>query len=141
MNGDNDFADCELAWTNFNKTVRRLQWRWNGMIRQGNERKISSYTKAAGCYAVGDKSLSRAETVLDPWMGSGTTRLPVFNGRKFIGIERDQSILILHANAYSKRQPKGLFFYDSQKTKQDNCFRFNRGKNTNMRQALGESAI
>jgi len=24
LNGDNDFADCELAWTNWDKAVRRL---------------------------------------------------------------------------------------------------------------------
>lgn len=26
LNGDNDFADCELAWTNWPKAVRRIQW-------------------------------------------------------------------------------------------------------------------
>lgn len=30
LNGDNDFADCELAWTNLDKAVRRIQWLWNG---------------------------------------------------------------------------------------------------------------
>ena len=28
LNGDNDFADCELAWTNLQKAVRRIQFRW-----------------------------------------------------------------------------------------------------------------
>ena len=46
LNGSNDFADCELAWTNWPKAVRRIQWRWNGMIRQGNEA-FSSYSKTA----------------------------------------------------------------------------------------------
>ena len=31
QNGDNDFADCELAWTNLPKAVRRIQWRWAGI--------------------------------------------------------------------------------------------------------------
>ena len=33
-NGENDFADCELAWTNLPKAVRRLRWRWQGMLQQ-----------------------------------------------------------------------------------------------------------
>jgi DNA modification methylase len=45
LNGDNDFADCELAWTNWPKAVRRLQWRWNGMIRQGNEERYHTTQK------------------------------------------------------------------------------------------------
>jgi hypothetical protein len=31
------YADCELAWTNLPKAVRRIQFRWNGMIRQNGE--------------------------------------------------------------------------------------------------------
>src|SRR3954471_10382693 len=27
-NGANDYADCELAWTNLTKAVRRLRFRW-----------------------------------------------------------------------------------------------------------------
>lgn len=26
-NGENDFADCELAWTSFSTAVRRFKWR------------------------------------------------------------------------------------------------------------------
>jgi site-specific DNA-methyltransferase (adenine-specific) len=33
-NGDNNFADCELAWTSFDKAVRKFKWTWNGMIQQ-----------------------------------------------------------------------------------------------------------
>src|ERR1700722_7830964 len=32
-----DYADCELAWTNLDKAVRRINWRWNGMIRKGSD--------------------------------------------------------------------------------------------------------
>lgn len=35
MNGENDFADCELAWTNYSKAVRKFNFRWAGML-QGN---------------------------------------------------------------------------------------------------------
>ena len=35
LNGDSDFADCELALTSFKKAVRRFAFRWAGML-QGN---------------------------------------------------------------------------------------------------------
>ena len=27
-NGNNDFADCELAWASFNTSVRKFEWLW-----------------------------------------------------------------------------------------------------------------
>ena len=33
-NGDNDFADCELAWTSFKSAVRKVKWTWNGMLQE-----------------------------------------------------------------------------------------------------------
>ena len=32
-NGDTDFADCELAWTSFNKPVRKFAFKWMGMLQ------------------------------------------------------------------------------------------------------------
>src|SRR5689334_7593283 len=29
-----DFADCELAWTNLERAVRKIRYRWNGMIQE-----------------------------------------------------------------------------------------------------------
>lgn len=37
LNGASDFADCELAWTNLPKAVRRIQFMWNGMLRAHGE--------------------------------------------------------------------------------------------------------
>lgn len=39
VNGSTDFADCELAWTNMQKAVRRLAWMWNGMLQQDRKNK------------------------------------------------------------------------------------------------------
>ena len=33
-NGDNGFADCELAWTSFKSAVRMFKFTWNGMIQE-----------------------------------------------------------------------------------------------------------
>ena len=90
LNGDNDFADCELCWTNWHKAVRRLQWRWNGMIRQGNEERYHPTQKPIGVMKWVIELCPKSETILDPFMGSGTTGVAAIQmGRKFIGIERE----------------------------------------------------
>jgi len=33
QNGDNNFADCELAWTSFKTAVRKFEFRWAGMLQ------------------------------------------------------------------------------------------------------------
>lgn len=91
LNGDNDFADCELAWTNWHKAVRRLQWRWNGMIRQGNEERYHPTQKPLEVMKWVIELCPKSDTILDPFMGSGTTGVAAIQmGRKFIGIEREQ---------------------------------------------------
>ena len=91
QNGDNDFADCELAWTNLKKAVRRVYWRWNGMIRKGDDVREHPTQKPVGVMEWCIKHLpDNAQTILDPFMGSGTTGVACVNlGRSFIGIEQD----------------------------------------------------
>lgn len=90
LNGDNDFADCELAWTNWPKAVRRIQWRWNGMIRQGGEDRFHPTQKPLAVMKWVIDLCPKADTILDPFMGSGTTGVAAVQmGRKFIGIERE----------------------------------------------------
>jgi len=90
LNGDNDFADCELAWTNWPKAIRRLQWRWNGMIRQGNEERYHPTQKPLEVMKWVIELCPKSESILDPFMGSGTTGVAATQmGRKFIGIERE----------------------------------------------------
>ena len=89
QNGETDFADCELAWTNLSKAVRRVYWRWNGMIRKGHEERFHPTQKPVGVMEWCITQLpDPAETILDPFMGSGTTGVACAKlGRKFIGIE------------------------------------------------------
>jgi DNA modification methylase len=91
QNGDNDFADCELAWTNLPKAVRRIYWRWHGMIRRGDDVRVHPTQKPVGVMTWCIEHLPEtADTILDPFAGSGTTGVAAVRmGRKFIGIERD----------------------------------------------------
>ena len=89
LNGNCDFADCELAWTNLPKAVRRIQWRWAGMIRRGDDVREHPTQKPVGVMAWCIEQLpDGCHTILDPFMGSGTTGVACARlGRRFIGIE------------------------------------------------------
>ena len=92
LNGENDFADCELAWTNLDQAVRRLAYRWNGMIRANNEPRGEHPTqKPVGVMQWVLKLATKPDDlVLDPFAGSGTTGVACLRlGRRFIGIEKD----------------------------------------------------
>lgn len=92
-NGDSDFADCELAWTNMPKAVRRIRYMWNGMLRANGEKRGDHPTqKPIGVmeWAINHVPLP-CSAILDPFMGSGTTGVASMNlGRSFIGIERER---------------------------------------------------
>jgi DNA modification methylase len=92
VNGDNDFADCELAWTNLPKAVRRIQYMWNGMLRErGAQRGDHPTQKPLEVMKWCIGHAPNAETVLDPFMGSGTTGVAAIQmGKSFIGIEREE---------------------------------------------------
>jgi DNA modification methylase len=87
-----DFADCELAWTNLPKAVRRIQWRWNGMIRQGSDVREHPTQKPEGVMTWCIQQLpDDCRSILDPFMGSGTTGVAAVKlGRRFTGIEIDE---------------------------------------------------
>ena len=91
-NGGSDFADCELAWTNLPKAVRRIRYMWNGMLRANGEARGDHPTqKPIGVmeWVIGHIPRPNA-TILDPFMGSGTTGVAcVRMGRRFVGIERE----------------------------------------------------
>lgn len=92
LNGDTDFADCELAWTNLPKAVRRIRFLWNGCMRR--ERDIEREHPTQKPVDVMKWCIEHIptpnDTILDPFMGSGTTGVACVKlGRKFIGIERE----------------------------------------------------
>lgn len=111
LNGDNDFADCELCWTNWPKAVRRLQWRWNGMIRQGNEERHHPTQKPLEVMKWVIGLCPKAETILDAFMGSATTGVAAVQmGRKFTGIERDAGYFAIACQRIEQAYAQGQLF-------------------------------
>ena len=90
-NGNNDFADCELAWTNLKKAVRIIRHRWNGMIRKDNEKRFHPTQKPLDVISWAMRHTD-GQTVLDPFLGSGTTLIACEQlDRKCYGMEIDPS--------------------------------------------------
>jgi site-specific DNA-methyltransferase (adenine-specific)/modification methylase len=89
--GANNYADCELAWTNLDKPIRKIDWLWKGMFRKGDDIREHPTQKPLGVMEWIIDQLPDAQTILDPFMGSGTTGVACANlGRKFIGIEIEE---------------------------------------------------
>ena len=94
LNGKNDFADCELAWTSFNSAVRKYEFLWNGMLQQNmqnKEKRIHPTQKPADLFGQILRDYSKEnDLILDCFSGSGTTAIACHRlKRRFICIEKD----------------------------------------------------
>ena len=109
-NGTNDFADCELAWTNLPKAVRRLRYMWNGMLRaHGEPRGDHPTQKPVGVmkWAI-SQCPEPANIIFDPFMGSGTTGVAAVQmGKSFIGIERERKYFDIACRRLEDAQRQG----------------------------------
>jgi len=76
LNGDSDFADCEMAWTSFKKTVRKFTFRWNGMLQgdmKNKEQRIHPTQKPVALYNwILDRYAKPDFKILDTHLGSGS---------------------------------------------------------------------
>lgn len=93
-NGNTDFADCELAWTNFGTAVRRFKYRWNGMIQQdmkNKEHRIHPTQKPVALYDWILRNYAKpGQRILDTHLGSGSSAIAAhYFGCDFVGCEID----------------------------------------------------
>lgn len=86
-NAGRDFADFEMAWTNLDMVARRMVLR--PMNMDGGKQHPTQKPIALMEWCIGFLPNS-AQTILDPFMGSGTTLVACQKlGRNGIGIELD----------------------------------------------------
>ena len=119
LNGDNDFADCELAWTNMPKAVRRIRFLWNGMIRAEKGPRVHLTQKPIEVMRwVLNHVPEPNTTILDPYMGSGTTGVAVAKAnRRFIGIERDPKYFAIACERIEQAYAQPDMFVEAPKPK------------------------
>jgi len=121
-NGENDFADCELAWTSFPTAVRRFKFRWAGML-QGNmaqkESRIHPTQKPVALYAwLLNKFAKPGDRIFDPMMGSQSSRIAAYKmGFDYVGCELDKEYFAKGCERFD-RECRGLYRSDNGKTYQ-----------------------
>jgi site-specific DNA-methyltransferase (adenine-specific)/modification methylase len=86
----NDFADCEIAWSNSGKVARVFRHQWDGMIKasERGESRVHPTQKPVALMAWCIEQVDNPETIYDPFLGSGTTLIAAEQlGRKCYGME------------------------------------------------------
>lgn len=89
-----NFADAELAWTSFPSAVRLFKWRWNGLLQQDmahkEKRQHPTQKPLPLMMWCLEKYSKPGMTILDPFMGSGTTCVACKKlGRNYVGIDKE----------------------------------------------------
>jgi len=101
-------ANFELAWTNQDRNARQIQQ----SIAATNAERVGHPTQKP--LVVMEWTLSQfptAETILDPFMGSGTTGVACVNlGRKFIGIEIERKYFDIACERIAAAYAQGRLF-------------------------------
>lgn len=90
------FADCELAWTSFNRATRIFRFMWNGMLQEDmkdKEKRIHPTQKPVALYEWLLKTFAvEGDLILDTHVGSGSSRIACYNlNFDFIGYEIDET--------------------------------------------------
>ena len=113
VNGTTDFADCELAWTSFKTSVRKIEWKWAGMLQQNMKNKevrIHPTQKPKALYEW--LLMNYAESgnkIIDTHLGSGSIALACYDLKfDLVGIEID--------NEYFQKASKRLELHKKQLT-------------------------
>ena len=93
-NGENNNADCELAWTSFKTAVRMFDWKWNGMLQQNmknKESRIHPTQKPVALYKwLLHNYAKEGDKILDTHLGSGSIAIACHDyGFDLTGYELD----------------------------------------------------
>ncbi len=115
-NAGRDFADCEMAWTNVDAVARLIQMR--PMNMDGGKQHPTQKPIAVMRWCI--EQAGNPQTILDPFMGSGTTGVAAVQmGRKFIGIEREPKYFGIACKRIEQAYAQGDFFVAKPKLKQE----------------------
>lgn len=131
VNGESDFADCELAWTSFTTAVRQFRFMWSGFcqgkslteghINQGNkalcESRIHPTQKPAMLYKWALSNYAKlGDKILDTHLGSGSSRIAAYEmGFDFTGYEIDKDYFEAQEKRFRQHTAQVKMFPPTQK--------------------------
>jgi len=100
------FAEIEMAWTNLDASARLFQF---DQLQEGERVHRTQKPVAVMLWCMG--YIPDAQTILDPFMGSGTTGVAAVQmGKKFIGIEREPKYFDIACKRIEDAQKQGDLF-------------------------------
>ena len=107
------FSDVEFAWQNIRASDRIFSHLWKGLCQAGaGEKRFHPTAKPVALmrWCIGHLPFG-CETILDPFMGSGTTGVACVKlGRKFIGIEIEPKYFDIACRRIEEEQRQGDMF-------------------------------
>ena len=110
--GQRDFslADCEFAWSSQRKAARIFDYPRAKALQDGKQHPTQKpIALMKWCLSF----LPETDTILDPFMGSGTTGVAAVQmGRRFIGIEREPKYFDIACKRIEDAQRQGDLFIE-----------------------------
>jgi site-specific DNA-methyltransferase (adenine-specific) len=114
-NYNNDFADCELAWTSFKTSVRKFVFQWNGMLQENmknKEKRIHPTQKPVQLYKWLLKNYAKeCDLILDTHVGSASSLIACEDmGFRYVGYELDKDYYTAAMGRLKKHKEQLRFF-------------------------------
>ena len=103
----------ELAWTNFDRNAKQFSY----SIGAGRAERSHVTQKPLNVMEWCLSFAPKAQTILDPFMGSGTTGVAAIQlGRKFIGVEMDRKYFDIAVERIANAQRQSTLFASVRQT-------------------------
>jgi site-specific DNA-methyltransferase (adenine-specific) len=109
QNPNNDFSDCELAWTSFNKAVRYIDFPWTGFgAINAKEKRFHPTQKPVKVIKWALQYLAKSgDLIFDPFAGSGTTAIACIEmNLDYICVEKDPDYIKIINNRIQETKNK-----------------------------------
>jgi site-specific DNA-methyltransferase (adenine-specific)/modification methylase len=103
----------ELAWTNCIRRPQVFRHLWIGAYKasESGESNVHPTQKPVVLMEWCVQLLKDSKTIIDPFMGSGTTGVACINlGKKFIGIEKEKDYFEIACKRISEAERQGDLF-------------------------------
>ena len=105
---------AEMAWTTIDQPVRAFNYAFGELANEGKEHPTQKPLPLMK-WCIG--FLPAAQTILDPFMGSGTTGVAAVQmGRDFIGVEREERYFDIACRRIEQAQRQGDLFIEGAST-------------------------
>lgn len=122
--GKRNHAPFDLAWTDLKGSGRAFKHIWDASIREGEwfgKPNCHPHQKPTELMVWCLEFIPTAETILDPFMGSGPTGVACMQlGRKFVGIEIEPRYFDIACKRIEEAQRQGQLFQEPRRVPKAN---------------------